>query len=109
MIQVGKGVNNMGEEVNDMGRPVERHEFDNLVQKVDDLEKQQTIHQVKIDSIEKTLDKISTNTSRTLWTVVAGIIMLFINYFFNPPQSQVPPEQQVESVDKVVSLIHLFF
>jgi hypothetical protein len=100
----------MGEEVKDMGRPVERHEFDNLVAKVDEIEKEQTIHKVKIDSIEKTLDKISTNTSRTLWTVVAGIIMLFINYFFNPPQSnQVPPEQQPEVVDKVASLIHLLF
>lgn len=88
------------EEGSDM--PIERAEFDRMCDKVDGVEKElvklksetdnlklkQGIQEEKISSIEKTLDKISTNVSRTFWAVITGVIMLGINYFFNPPEPE---------------------
>lgn len=100
------GILTLKGENNDMSRPVEREEFNELKIKVDLIEKEQTVHKVKIDSIEKTLDKISSNTSRTLWTVVAGVIMLLINYFFNPPVQRVPIDKVEELKEAAFQIVH---
>lgn len=98
---------------------VERSEFDKLRLEVEQMKAsvqeipliksdiqtltlEQRLQQAKLATIEKQLDRITANTSRTLWTVIAGIIMLLINYFFNPPA---PQSMELLDAVQVVSAI----
>lgn len=87
--------------------PVDKSEFDRQVVRIDNLETkfndmqiQQGIYNTKVDNIEKLLDKISNNVSRTFWTVVGGLVLLVINYFWNPP----PPEKVEGTVQFIKTL-----
>ena len=48
---------------------------------VQDMRTKQEIQSVQIASIEKSLDKISNNTSKTFWTVIAGILTFLVLFF----------------------------
>lgn len=63
---------------------------DTLKDTVTRIERDVGIQGTKVETLQLTLDKISTNVSRTMWTVVGGIILLVIKYFFNPPAPQLP-------------------